>query len=390
MSDLIAIADRVLAPTYVRPPVLFTRGQGCWLYDDQGNDYLDMTTGIAVTSLGHGSGAVREALHHAADGLIHTSNLFHTEPAIRLAEALTDASFAEQVFFCNSGAEAVEGALKFARLARPGRHEVVYFDQSFHGRTFGALAATDKPAIQQPFLPLVPGFRRAPFNDDEALAHIDTNVAAVIVEPIQGEGGARPASDAWLRALRARCDATGALLIADEIQCGLGRTGTLWAHEPSGIFPDILTLAKPLAGGLPIGAILLGPAVTPTITPSCHGTTFGGGPVVATVALAVFERLRQPELLAGVRQRAETLRAMLTDALGDHLVALRGRGLLLGVQVDRPAKEIMAAAFEQRLLVVPAADDIIRILPPLDAPMDDLAEAVRRLALVVTSTQRPS
>lgn len=389
MSDLLAIADRVLAPTYVRPPVLFTRGKGCWLQDDQGRDYLDMTSGIAVTSLGHGAGTVRDALHQAADGLIHTSNLFHTEPAIRLAQALTEASFAEQVFFCNSGAEAVEGALKFARLARPGRHEVVYFSQSFHGRTLGALAATDKPSIRTPFAPLPAGFRRAAFNDDDGLDSIDATVAAVIVEPVQGEGGARPARDPWLRALRARCDATGALLIVDEIQCGLGRTGTLWAHEPSGVVPDILTLAKPLAGGLPMGAILLGPAVTPTITPSCHGTTFGGGPVVAAVALAVFERLRDPELLAGVRLRADALRGWLTDALGDHLVSLRGRGLLLGVQVDRPAREVMTAAFEQGLLVVPAADDVIRFLPPLDAPMEDLAEAVRRLALVVTPPENP-
>jgi len=383
MSDLINIADRTIAPTYTRPPVVFRSGQGCWLEADDGERYLDLTTGIAVTSLGHGNATVRDALHKAADGIIHTSNLFHTEPPIRLADALTEHSFAEQVFFCNSGAEAVEGALKFCRLARPDRFGVVYFGHSFHGRTMGALSATDKPSIREPFAPLTPGFHRAPFDDVEGLSAINDNVCAVIVEPVQGEGGVRPASAEWLVAVRKRCDQVGALMIADEIQCGMGRTGTLWAHEPSGVEPDVMTLAKPLAGGLPMGAILLGSQVAEHVTPSCHGSTFGGGPVVSAVALAVFERLSDPKLLAGVKEREAHLRKRLTAELGEHLVELRGRGLLLGVKVDRPAKHVMRAAFEHRLLVVPAADDVIRLLPPLDAPLDDLDEAARRLGRAV-------
>lgn len=385
LHPLIPVADRAIAPTYRRPHNLFVKGEGCWLVDADGERFLDMTTGIAVTSLGHGNDVVRDALHRAADGLTHTSNLYHTEPAIRLADALTTHSFAEQVFFCNSGAEAVEGAIKFARLARPDRHEVVYFGHSFHGRTFGALAATDKPAIKQPFSPLTPGFRRAPFDDPDALDLINEDVAAVIVEPVQGEGGVRPASRAWLKALRARCDEVGALLIADEIQCGLSRTGTLWAHEHAGIAPDLMTLAKPLAGGLPMGAILLGPAVAPSVTPSCHGSTFGGGPVVSAVALAVFEELSSQATLDGVRERSDKLRGWLTEALGEHLIELRGRGLLLGIKATHGASDIVCAAFAQKLLVVPAADDVVRFLPPLNAPLDVLEEAARRLGSAVQS-----
>lgn len=381
-SKTIATADRVIAPTYRRPDVLFTGGEGCWLRAADGRKFLDMTTGIAVTALGHGSAVVREALHRAADGLIHTSNLYHTAPAIQLASALTEHSFAQSVFFCNSGAEAVEGALKFARLAT-GRSGVVYFDHSFHGRTFGALAATDKPPIREPFAPLPSGFRRATFEDFDALQAIDGSTAAVIVEPVQGEGGLRSAQAGWLLALRERCDAVGAVLICDEIQCGLGRTGALWAHTHAGIEPDIMTLAKPLAGGLPMGAILLGPAVAPHITPSCHGTTFGGGPVVAAVALAVFETLARPAFLAGVRARSERLRAALTEALGTHLLELRGRGLMLGIRTVYEPADVTRSCFEQELLVVPAGDGVVRMLPPLNAPDEDLDEAARRFASAI-------
>ncbi len=381
-STLVDTGEQVIAPTYTRPDVLFARGSGCWLYTDDDHAYLDMTTGIAVTSLGHDNDVVKNALRDAADGLIHTSNLFHTEPGIRLAKALTDHSFAESVFFCNSGAESVEGAIKFARLAT-GRHGILYFGQSFHGRTFGALAATDKPPIKEPFAPLPTGFSRAPFNDDAALEQITEDLAAVIVEPIQGEGGVRPADPDWLVAVRARCDELGVLLICDEIQCGIGRSGDLWAHEHAGIRPDIMTLAKPLAGGLPMGAILLGEKVAPHVTPSCHGSTFGGGPVVSAVALAVFKTLSEPSFLLGVRERARILREALTKGLGDHLVELRGRGLMMGIKVGLPPKDVMAACFDEQLLVVPAGDDVIRFLPPLNAPVEDLEEAARRFSAVV-------
>ncbi len=384
-ADLIATGRRVLAPTYRQQEVVMARGEGCWLEDQAGNRYLDMTTGIAVTSLGHGSPVVRDALTAAAQGLIHTSNLFFTEPAIALADALVEHSFAERVFFSNSGAEAIEGAIKFARLAAGERRDIVFFDGAFHGRTLGALAATDRDDIREPFEPLPGGFRRAAFDDDAALQSIDDHVAAVVVEPVQGEGGVREPRPEWLQALRRRCDEVGALLIADEIQCGLARTGTLWAHEHSGIVPDLMTLAKPLAGGLPMGAVLLGGRAADAITPGSHGSTFGGGPVVATVAKAVFDTLRQPELLAGVRERSTQLVHALEHALGPRLRQVRGRGLLLGLDLDLPvsAKDFAAACFAQRLLVVPAKGEIIRLLPPLVAPPEDLQEAVARLSAAV-------
>jgi len=383
-SRLVDTAHRVLAPTYRQPDLIMTRGEGCWLEDADGNRYLDMTTG-SVTSLGHDAAVVREALEQAAGGLIHTSNLFYTQPAIDLAERLVEHSFAERVFFCNSGAEAVEGALKFARLTVGDRHEVVYFDGSFHGRTFGALSATDRDDIRTPFEPLVPGFRRAPYDDDAALTMIDERTAAVIVEPIQGEGGVRTPRPEWLQHVRQRCAEVGALMIVDEIQCGLGRTGNLWAHQISGIKPDLLTLAKPLAGGLPMGAVLLGERAAQAVTPGSHGSTFGGGPVVATVACAVFDALSSPDLLSGVTERAALLRETLNTTLGDALEEVRGVGLIMGLKfaIEASAKDVAAAAREQGLLVVPASGDVLRFLPPLDTPHDDLREAVQRLGRAI-------
>ncbi|MEM6929037.1 MAG: aspartate aminotransferase family protein, partial [Myxococcota bacterium] len=328
---------------------------------------------------------VRDALLAAAEGLTHTSNLYFTRPAIELAERLVEHSFAHQVFFCNSGTEAVEGALKFARLAAGDRRDIVYFDGAFHGRTFGALSATDREAARRPFEPLPGGFRRAHYDDDTALAMIDDHVAAVIVEPIQGEGGVRVPRPEWLRDLRQRCDEVGALLIADEIQSGLGRTGHLWAHQLAGIRPDLLTLAKPLAGGLPMGAVLLSEQVASALSPGMHGSTFGGGPVVSRVACAVFDALSDPDLLAGVQTRAALLRELLPAALGPKLAEVRGVGLLLGVrfELEATARDIARAALGEGLLVVPASANVVRILPPLNAPEDDLREAAARLAKAV-------
>lgn len=385
MNPLITVAKHVLAPTYRQPDVIMASGEGCWVTDEAGRRYLDMTTGIAVTALGHGSPVVRNALATAAEGLTHTSNLYYTRPAIELAAALVEHSFATNVFFCNSGAEAVEGAIKFARLASGDRRRIVYFDGAFHGRTFGALSATDREDVRTPFEPLPGGFARAPYDDDVALTMVDDQTAAVIVEPIQGEGGIRVPREDWLRQLRTRCDEVGALLIADEIQAGLGRTGKLWAHQISGVQPDLMTLAKPLAGGLPMGAVLLGERAANAVTTSCHGSTFGGGPVVAAVAHAVFETLREPALLAGVTARGALLRELLPEALGDALAEIRGVGLLMGLSftLDAPARDIAKAAFDEGLLVVPASGNVLRLLPPLNTPEDDLREAVRRLAAAV-------
>lgn len=371
-------ADAVLAPTYVRPGIVFVRGEGGWLETQDGRRFLDMTAGIAVNALGHAAPEVTEVLREAAGGLIHVSNLFHTTPAVDLAEALVRRSFASCVFFANSGAEANEGAVKFVRLAAgPQRHDIVHFDGSFHGRTLGALAATDRPDYRRPFEPLAGGFRRAAWNTEEGLDAIDESAAGAIVEPIQGESGVRVPDDDWLRALRRRCDETGAHLIFDEVQCGLGRTGKLWAHELPAVRPDVMTLAKPLAGGLPIGAVLLDRKVAAAVRPGCHATTFGGGPLVCRVALRVLETVAEEAFLAGVRRRGERLRRGLEELRSPLVREIRGRGLLLGVQVASP-QAVREAAFEEELLLVPAGDDVLRFLPALNAPDADLDEAVAR------------
>ncbi len=384
-ADLLRRASAVLAPTYARPETLFVDGHGAWLRDAAGEEFLDLSSGIAVLALGHRSEIVAGALHEGAEGLVHISNLFHSAPAIELADRLVELSFADAAFFANSGAEAVEGAIKFARLAAgEGRHEIVHFTGSFHGRTLGALTATDREDYQLPFRPLPDGFLRAPFNDDDALNAITERTAAVLLEPIQGEMGVRVAEDGWMRRVRRRCDEVGALLVLDEIQCGLGRTGHLWAHAPSGVVPDMMTLAKPLAGGLPIGVVLMTRAVADVLSPGVHGTTFGGGPLVTRVAKRVLDCVADSGFLAGVRARGEHL-ARALDGLAAHPVVeeIRGEGLMRGVRLALPVKDVVKAAFERRLLVVPSADEVVRLLPPLDISTRELDLGVERLAAAV-------
>lgn len=377
-AELVRRADAVLAGTYTRPPVPFVSGKGSWLEAEDGRRFLDMTAGIAVNALGHGAPEIAAALREHADGLVHVSNLFHTRPAVELAEALVRRSFASQVFFANSGAEANEGAIKFARLrGGPDRRDVVFFDGAFHGRTMGALAATDRPDYREPFEPLPRGFRRAPWNDPLGLDAIDPGTAAAIVEPLQGEAGIRVPDPEWLAALRRRCDRTGALLVFDEVQCGLGRTGALWAHEEPGVTPDVMTLAKPLAGGLPMGAILLGEEAARSIRPGTHATTFGGGPLVCRVALRVLETIARPAFLSGVRAAGDRLRRGLAGLDSPRVREIRGRGLMVGVRVTDPGA-VRDAAFDEELLVVPAGEDVIRFLPALNVSGEDLDEAVAR------------
>jgi predicted acetylornithine/succinylornithine family transaminase len=387
VPELIRRADAVLAGTYARPPVPFVAGRGSWLEAEDGRRFLDMTAGIAVNALGHRAPEIAGALREHADGLVHVSNLFHTRPAVELAEALVRRSFAARVFFANSGTEANEGALKFARL-RGGadRRDVVYFEGAFHGRTMGALAATDRPDYREPFEPLPGGFRRAPWNDPGGLDAIDGGTAAAIVEPVQGEAGVRVPDPDWLAALRRRCDETGALMVFDEVQCGLGRTGTLWAHEATPVTPDIMTLAKPLAGGLPMGAILLGEEAARAVRPGTHATTFGGGPLVAAVALRVLETVARPRFLAGVRAAGERLQRGLSGLASPFVREIRGRGLMIGVRVSDPAA-VREAAFDEQLLVVPAGEDVLRFLPPLNAPGEDLDEAVSRFGRALRRTE---
>lgn len=366
-----------LLPIYNRVGPEFVRGEGVELVAADGERYLDFVSGIAVNALGYGHPAVTAAIERAAaTGLIHVSNLYRTAPGARLAAELAARSFADRVFFCNSGAEANEAAFKFAR-AWSGKPGIVAFSGSFHGRLFASLAATDHPEYRAPFEPLVPEIRIVPLGD---LAAVDRAVdpartAAVIVEPVQGEGGIRPVDPAFLAQLRSLCDGRGAALIFDEVQCGLGRTGTLFAYEQAGVEPDLLTLAKPLAGGLPMAAVLLRERIAEGVKPGLHATTFGGGPFVATVALAVLEELARPAFLAAVRARGERLGAGLRAIAhrSARVRDVRGRGLMWGVELDEPAAPVVAAARERRLLVLTAGPNVVRILPPLvvtDADVD--------------------
>jgi len=375
-----------LVPTYKRAPVEFVGGQGIHLIDRDGRRYLDFVSGIAVNSLGYGDEGLRAALNAAANGLIHTSNLYHTAPGEELARALVDRSFASKVFFCNSGAEANEGAFKFARKwARQrgeAKHEIVSLRGAFHGRLFASLAATDRPSYRHPFRPLAGGVSicERDIDDLSVVLSADTT-AAVIAEPIQGEGGVRVLDPVFLSELRALCTEREIALIFDEIQCGLGRTGTLFAYEHSGVEPDLLTLAKPIAGGLPMGAILTTDAISSAIKPGDHGTTFGGGPFVASVALHVVKRLSDPALLAHVTQTGMWLGHQLNEIArrSGRIREVRGAGFMWGIDVMGAASHVVSEALNAGLLLCSAGEYTIRLLPPLVATRDDLARGLEIL-----------
>ena len=384
------LRSKALAPVY-KPLTdsVFVRGEGVYLWDADGTQFLDLTSGIGVLALGHASEVVRQALTEAATRPLHTSNLILTEPPARLADALTDRSFADHVFFANSGTEANEGAIKFARHATPDtKQTVVYFDRSFHGRTYASLAATDRLNKAKEFGPLPSGFRPAPWNCEEAYALIDESTAAVLVEPVQGEGGVRPASTTWLRGLRARCDEVGALLIFDEVQCSVGRTGTLWAYEQSGVQPDLLTAAKPLAGGLPIGAVLMTAQVAEQLKPGCHGSTFGGGPAVTHVACAVLEHVSDEAFLAEVRRKGGVLMRHLQELNASCIQGIHGQGLMIGATVRVSPSRILKAAVEENLLLTAAGENVIRFLPPLIISDEEIEEAVKRFDAALTRSER--
>jgi acetylornithine/N-succinyldiaminopimelate aminotransferase len=360
-----------LLPVYKRAPVELVRGEGVRLFDANNRDYVDFTSGIAVNALGYGDAGLRQVMHEAADGLIHVSNLFRTAPGEQLAQRLVDLSFADRVFLCNSGVEANEGAFKFARrwartVGSLAKHEIVGVRGAFHGRLFASLAATDRPAYRAPFRPLAGGISIAE-RDLESLGRLLSaeTVAALVIEPIQGEGGVRVLDAGYLRELRALTHERRIVLMFDEIQCGLGRTGHLFAYERVNVAPDVMTLAKPIAGGLPMGAILMTEEVAATIQPGDHGSTFGGGPFVATVARYVVERVADPQLLESVR----------TGRIRD----VRGVGFIWGIDVHEPAGEVIGRARDEGLLLVGAGDYTLRILPPLVATRADLEEGLHRL-----------
>lgn len=386
MTMSIAPMTEALLGNYKRAPVSFVAGDGVHLIDADGNRYLDFVSGIAVNALGYGDPGLRAAMQQAAEGLIHVSNLFASEPGERLAAALVEKSFAAKVFFCNSGGEANEAAFKFAR--RWGRslhetkHEIVALRGAFHGRLFGTLAATDRPSYRAPFRPLAPGIFIVERDIEDLAVALDAETtAAVILEPIQGEGGVRVLDAGFVREVRALTRERDVALILDEIQCGLGRTGTLFAYEQFGIEPDILTLAKPIAGGLPMGAVLMTEAIASTIKPGDHGTTFGGGPFLASVANYVLERLSDPALLSSVARNGAWFGAQLNElaARTGRIRAVRGLGYMWGIDVMGTASHVVNEALAAGLLVCSAGEYTVRILPPLVASRDDLAAGLRIL-----------
>jgi len=381
-------APEALLGVYARVGPLFVAGEGSELIADDGTRYLDCVAGIAVNALGYNHPVFRGAVTGALEkGLVHVSNLYRTEPGERLAEELVARSFADRVFFCNSGAEANEAAFKFARKWSR-KTEIVAFTGAFHGRLFASLAATDRPDYRAPFEPLVPGVHIVPLEDWAAADRIISanRTAAVIVEPVQGEGGVRPVDLEWLAFLRELCDARGAALVFDEVQCGLGRTGTLFAYEQTEVVPDLVTLAKPMGGGLPMGAVLLTEAVASALKPGEHATTFGGGPLVATVALDVLRTIAEPGFLAAVREKGEALGAALARlrAASPKVVAVRGRGLMWGIELVEPAAPYVTAARDRGLLVCTAGAQVIRLVPPLVVTREELERAVAILDEVLT------
>ena len=385
--ELVATGQRRYVPNYAPKEMILDRGEGARMWDLDGNEYVDLGAGISVTSLGHGDPELAEALAAQAGRLWHVSNLYFAEPVVRLAGELCEASFADRVFFCNSGAEANEAAIKLARKhasLRHGedKHEIVTFHGGFHGRTIATVTATAQPKYQEGFGPMPGGFRYCDYNDAAALdGAIGERTCAVLVEPIQGEGGVIPAGDGFLAAIAERCRAHDALLMFDEIQSGLSRTGRLFAYQwEEGVVPDVVTIAKALGGGLPIGAMLVGEKAAETLQPGSHGSTFGGNPVAAAVARVVLRKLRSAELLANVERQGERLRKRLVALHNEigFISEVRGKGLMLGAVLRDDwagrAGELGEACRRHGVLVLQAGPDVVRFLPPLnitDAELDD-------------------
>jgi predicted acetylornithine/succinylornithine family transaminase len=384
LDELRALERDHIVPAYARLPAAFVRGAGARLWDADGNEYLDFQTGLAVNSVGHCHPRVVTAVREQAERLIHVGNLFYTEPGMRLAARLAESSLGGKVHFANSGTEAVEAALKVARKAKPGG-TIVSVRRAFHGRTYGSLSATPQESKQAPFAPLVPGFRAVEPDAEAVAGAVDAGTAAVLLEPVQGEGGVYVLGDEVLRAARAACDEHGASLVFDEVQCGLGRTGRLWAYEHTGVVPDALTTAKALGGGLPIGALVTGPRLADVFEPGDHGSTFAGGPVQAAAGLAVLDVLDDDALLARVRGVGEALLHRLAEL--PRVAEVRGRGLMLAFELDAggpTAPELVERAlFEERLVVNATGPATIRLLPPLVVSDKELEDALARLGRVL-------
>jgi acetylornithine aminotransferase/acetylornithine/N-succinyldiaminopimelate aminotransferase len=381
-------ADKVVFQTYGRSPIVLARGDGCRVWDDEGRVYLDLVAGLAVCNVGHCHPKVVRAIQGQAERLIHTSNLYYTQPMVELAERLVALTFADRVFFCNSGAEANEGALKLARKVakdrgHPERYEVITMEGSFHGRSLATLTATGQEKYHHGFEPLVPGFPHVPFGDLEAArAAVGERTCAILVEPIQGEGGVKCPPAGYLKGLRELCDEKGILLILDEVQTGVGRTGELFAHQGAGMTPHAMTVAKGIAGGLPMGALLATEDVAASLTPGSHASTFGGNPVAAAAAMATLSILVDDGLLEAMVPVARRFREGLEGMARSYpqVVEVRGRGLMLGMELKEPGRPIVEACMRRRLLVNCTMDRVLRFVPPLVLSLDEAEEALGVLA----------
>ncbi|WP_304617574.1 aspartate aminotransferase family protein [Paracoccus sp. (in: a-proteobacteria)] len=375
-------------PTYNRANLAFERGEGAWAITADGTRYLDLGAGIAVNALGHAHPALVQALTEQAGRIWHVSNLYQIPEQERLADLLVEQTFADTVFFTNSGTEAAELAIKMVRkywdhAGDPDRIEILTFEGAFHGRSTGAIAAAGSEKMTKGFGPLMPGFRTLPFGDHDALRAAASNrTAAIMVEPVQGEGGIRVLPDICLKGLREICDATGALLVFDEVQCGMGRTGRLFAHEHAGIAPDIMMVAKGIGGGFPLGAVLATAKAASGMVAGTHGSTYGGNPLACAVGARVMEIVAEPAFLAEVNRKAALFRQKLEGLVAAHpdiFEAVRGQGLMLGLKCRTAPADLVRAAYDQHLLTVPAADNTLRLLPPLNIEDAEIAEAVDRL-----------
>ncbi|WP_127901030.1 aspartate aminotransferase family protein [Solirhodobacter olei] len=381
-------------PTYNRAPFAFERGEGSWLITADGTRYLDLGAGIGVTALGHANPELVKALTAQAEKLWHTSNLYQIPNQQRLADLLVEHTFADTAFFTNSGTEAAELAIKMARKywyekGQPERVEIITFEGAFHGRSSAAIAAAGSEKMTKGFGPLLPGFVHLPFGDHEAVQKAVTDkTAAVLIEPIQGEGGIRPLPDACLKGLRDLCDSTGTLLILDEVQCGMGRTGRLFAHEWAGITPDIMMIAKGIGGGFPLGAVLATEEAASGMTAGTHGSTYGGNPLGCAVGARVMEIVADQAFLAEVSRKAALLRQRLEGLVAAHpdvFEGIRGQGLMLGLKCRLPNTDVVKAGYAEHILTVGAADNVVRVLPALNITEDEIAEAVARLDRAATT-----
>jgi len=385
-------------PTYNRAPLSFVKGEGSWLTEADGRRFLDLGAGIAVNALGHAHPALVAALTDQAQNLWHVSNLYQIPQQQALADRLVDATFADTVFFTNSGTEACELAVKMARKYwydrdQPARTDIITYEGSFHGRSSAGIAAAGSEKMTKGFGPLLPGFVHLPWNDHDATAAAITDTtAAILIEPVQGEGGIRPLPDQCLKGLRDLCDEHGILLILDEVQCGVGRTGRLFAHEWAGIEPDIMMVAKGIGGGFPLGAVLATESAASGMTAGTHGSTYGGNPLGCAVGCAVMDHVTEPAFLAEVNRKAGLLRQRLEGLVAAHpdvFTEVRGSGLMLGLKCKPANIDVVNASYANQVITVPAADNVIRLLPPLTISDEDIAEAITRLEQTAATFDSP-